>query len=83
MFVKQVTVLCNILVVEIRDPEIQENIQQEREVEYNEIFSVCSVAHFILHVRFNPKNPERFDQEIEKKKNNKVGDEFLLHAETK
>lgn len=80
MLVEQVIVLGNILVVEIRDAEVQQDIQKEGKVEKHEVLAIRSIAHFNLNVRFNTQYPERLDQQVQAKENDEIGDEFLLHV---
>lgn len=80
MLIEQVTVLSNILVVKIRNAEIKKNIQEKRKIEQREVFTICRIPNFRLHMRFNSQDPEWLDQEIEKKKDNKIGDELFLHV---
>jgi hypothetical protein len=75
MLGQQMLILSNILIIEIRYAEVEKNIQQERKIEQCEVFTVCSIAHFILNVRFNYQDPERLDKQIQEKQDNKIGDE--------
>ncbi len=75
MLREQVLILSNILVVEIRNTEVEKNIQQERKIEQREVFTVCRIAHFILNIRFNHQYPERLDKQIQEKQDNKIGNE--------
>ena len=63
------TVLCNVLIVEISNSKIQQDIQQEREIEQREVLAVRRISYFILYVRFNNQNPEWLDEQIQEKQN--------------
>ena len=75
MLGQQMLVLRNILIVEIRNAEIEKYIQQERKIEQCEVFAISSIAHFILNIRFNHQDPERLYKQIQEKQDNKIGDE--------
>ena len=80
MFVEQVIVLRDVFVVEIRDAEVEQDIQQERKIEEHEILSVSRIAHLNLHVRLNAEDPERLDEQVQAQQDNEVRNEFLLHG---
>ncbi len=80
MLGEQMIILRNILIVEIGDPEVQQDIQQERKIEQREVFAIRRISHLALHMRFDHEDPERLDHQVEEKKDNKIGDEFLLHV---
>ena len=64
MFVQQMRILGNIPVIEIRDPQIQDDIEKERKIEYDKIKAVICLPHKILNVPVNSKNKNGFDQKV-------------------
>jgi hypothetical protein len=67
MFFQQKIVLGNVSVVIVRDSDIKQNIQQQRKIEQCEIHSVSMVAHKVLHITVDTKNPERFNKKVQGK----------------
>ncbi len=80
MLVQQLLVLGNIAVVEIGYTKIEQDVENENKVEDGEVKAILLGAHRILNTPVNSKNPERLHQEVEEKKQHKVGEEFLLHV---
>jgi hypothetical protein len=72
-------VLRNVPVVEIRDPEIQKNIEEKREIENNEIEPVIRNPGDILNIPVDCKNPDRLDQQVQRQQQAKVCQKFPLH----
>jgi hypothetical protein len=79
MLVQQLDMLGNIAVVEIRDPNIEQDIKEIRKVENGEIKAVICNANCIVHDTVDPENPEWLDQEIQQEQNGKIDQEFFLH----
>ena len=61
MFIKQKIVLRNIFIVETGNPNIEQNIEQKREIKQCEIHSITFVAHHVLHCTVDSKNPKWFN----------------------
>ena len=61
MLVEQLMALRNVPVVEICDPEIQENIKKEREIQHFKVEPVIKGAYYVLNVPVDGKNPDRLD----------------------
>lgn len=59
--------LCNIAVVIVGNPNIEQNIKQHREVEQREIQTKSFVANSVLHRPVDTKNPDWFYQQIQEK----------------
>lgn len=67
MFFQQKVVLGNIAVVVICNANIKQNIQQQRKIKQCEVHSVSMVAHKVLHITVDTKNPERFNKQVQGK----------------
>jgi hypothetical protein len=80
---QQVVVLGDVPVVEIRNAEIQKNIEKKGEVEYDGIKTVIGSADRILHGKVNPEDPEGLDQQVQEKEQSEVGQKFSLHGTPK
>ena len=72
-------VLGNIPVIEIGDPQIEENIEQKGKIKNNQVKSIISHPDNILNVPVNSKNKNRLDKKIKWKKQSQVCQEFSLH----
>jgi hypothetical protein len=83
MFAQQVIVLRNIFVVEICNPEIQEDIEQERKIEQGNVISIYFSSDCDLHVPVNTQYPERLDQQVQGKDQEEISYKFALHRITK
>jgi glycosyltransferase involved in cell wall biosynthesis len=78
MFLEQVVILCNVFVIEVGDSEIEQDVEQEREIEKHVILTVRRVARLVLHGGINLQYPERFDKKIQGNKDNQVGNKLLM-----
>jgi hypothetical protein len=58
---KQLCMLGNVTVVELRKPEIEKDAKKERKLEQRVILPVRKVTHMALNLGFNDKGPERLD----------------------
>jgi len=61
----QLLVLGNIAVVEIVDPKVNQNIENEAQIEQSEVNSIFLLSYFILHLSINPQNVQGFHQHVE------------------
>ena len=68
VFRKQKVVTGDVAVVVVGDAHIEQNIQQHRKVEKCKVEPVTFIAHSILNCSVDPKDPKRFDQQIQEKK---------------
>ena len=66
MLVNEVIVLSDVLVVEIRYPEIEKDIQQEGEIENSKVHPVGFCAHRLLNGSVNTQNPERLNKQVQR-----------------
>jgi hypothetical protein len=73
MFPRQKTVLGNVPVVEIGDPDIQQDIQDHGEIKKGEIKPVTFGTHHVLDRPVYPQNPERFNQQVHENQQDQVG----------
>ena len=80
MFVKQLDMLGDIAVVEVSDPEIQQDIEQESKIEQVHVKSVIRQPHRVLNGPVNPEDPEGLDQEVQEQQQGQVYQEFFLHG---
>jgi len=80
MFSQQVVVLGNVAVIELSDPEVENNVQQKGKAENGIVESVINGSHHILHAPVNPKNPERFDEQIQEQHQCDIFQEFFEHG---
>jgi hypothetical protein len=60
-------VLCNVAVVEIGDAKIKNDVEKKRKIQNDEIKAIIPNPNNALYVEINPKNPDRLDEEIQKK----------------
>src|ERR1051326_499570 len=79
MFFEQVVVLRNVLVVEIGDPKIKEDVEQERKVEQNEVLAISSITHHLLHTGLDAQRPKWLDEKVQANENGQVCNELPLH----
>jgi len=80
MLVQQLMILGYIPVVEIGDPEIKEDIEEEGKVEDFEVETIIHHARDDLYVPVNSKNPDGFDQEVKRQQQPQVCQKFSLHS---
>lgn len=80
MLAEKVIILRNVFIIEIGDAKINENIEQERKIKNGRIQSVMRHSCCILHLHINAEYPKRLDEQIQRKHDGKVGDEFSLHV---
>ena len=64
MFIQQVIVLGNVAVIKVCDPEIENNIEEEGEIQDDKIETVIRYPNISLHGQVNPKNPYGFYEKI-------------------
>jgi len=67
VFVEQLIVLGNISVIEISNSQIEQDVEEGREIEKGKIKSVGCISNCVLHRSVHTKNPERLDQQIQEK----------------
>ena len=72
-------VLGNIPVIEIGDPKIEENVEKKGKIKNNKVKSIISYPYNILNVPVNSEYKNRFDKQVEWKKQSKVCEKFSLH----
>lgn len=65
MFLKELSVLCNIPVIKTADPKIKNNAEQQRKIKNSKIKPIILRANYILNASVNSQYPERLDQEID------------------
>jgi len=63
-------VLRYVAVVVVGDAQIEQNIENEREIEQRKIKSVLLSAHNVLHSAVDSENPERLDQQVQEDNKN-------------
>jgi hypothetical protein len=67
MLFEQKVVLRNVFIVKTGDSNIEQNIEQKREIEKGEIHSIGFVAHKVLYGAVDTKNPKRLYEQVEGK----------------
>jgi hypothetical protein len=65
MFRQQVVVLRNVLVIKIRDAEIEQDVQQEGKVEDGIIKTILLRANCILYANLHSQYPKWLDEQVE------------------
>jgi len=65
MLIQQVIILRDISVVKIRDPNIQQDIEKEGEIQHSKIKPILSRGYNVLDRTINTENPERFNQKVQ------------------
>jgi hypothetical protein len=66
MFVQQMSVLCDVSVVEVGNPKIKKDIKKEGKIEDCKIKTEFFSADRILNGPVNAKHPEGFYKQIQK-----------------
>ena len=79
MLIQQLVVLGYIPVVEIGDPEIEQDIEEKGKVKDFEVETVIHHARDDLYVPVNSENPDGFDQEVQRQQQPQVCQKFSLH----
>ena len=79
MLAQELVVLGDVPVVEIGDPEIQQDIEEKGEIEDNQVKAIIPHPHHILDVPVNPENENRLDKQVQQQKQPQVCKEFSLH----
>src|SRR5438477_191962 len=79
MLAEKVIVLRNIFIVEVRDAEVEQDVEEEGKVEEGDVITIHLSAHSDLHVAINAQYPERLDEQVQGEDEKKVGNELALH----
>ncbi len=80
MLVYQVVVLCNVPVVEVGNPEVKQDVEQEGEIEQCGIQTVGTGTNGVLYSTVDTQDPEGLDGKIQDQQEGEVGDKFPLHG---
>ena len=67
-------------VVEIIDPQVEEDVQNECKIKEGKIEAIDLLTHPVLDPYLDPEEPERFDQQIEEDQQGQVGEETLFQT---
>jgi hypothetical protein len=68
MLVQQMNMLGNVPVIEIRDACIKKDVKKKCEIENIKVKPIRFQTNRILNGPVDPENPERLDQEIQRKR---------------
>jgi len=77
MFPDKKTVLGDVAIVKIGDPQVQQDIQDHRKIEKRKIKPVTLGTHHILHRTVNTQHPKRLYQQIQENQQNQVGNKLM------
>jgi len=80
VFVKQLGMLGNVSVVEVRHSQVQEDIKEKGKIQDRKVKTEILNTDRILNRPVNAQDPERLYQEIQEKEQAQVGEEFFLHT---
>ena len=67
-------------VVIIIDPYIKQHIKDKGKVEKGEIEAIDLLTYLVLNSNFNTKEPDWFDQQVQKDQQSQVGDEVFFQT---
>ena len=73
-------VLRDVAAVEVGDAEIEQDVEEIREVEKSLVGAVGGIAEEVLHLAVDAENPERLHQQVEKQQEDDIFDEAVLHG---
>jgi len=70
------TVLGNVPVVVIGDPEVKDDVENHGEIEKSKIQAIIFCPHHILNRAVDPQDPKRLNQQVKGNQQKQVGYEF-------
>ena len=73
-------VLRDAAAVEVGDAEVEQDVEEVREVEQGLVGAVGGVAEEVLHLAVDAENPEGLHQQVEKQQEDDIFDEAVLHG---
>lgn len=80
MLLQKLMVLRDIPVVVVGNPQIEDNVEDEGDIQQGVVKAKIPVPNNDLDVPVNAENPQRLDQKIEKDDQNQVGDKLLFQG---
>ena len=70
-------------VVIVVDPHIQQHVQDECKIEKRKVKTIAFFPYLVLHPHFYTKEPEWFDQQVQKDQQRQVGKEVFFQRRIK
>ena len=67
-------------IVIIIDPRVQQHVENKGEVEKGEIETIGLFTYLVLYAHFNTKEPDWFDQQVQKDQQGQIGDEVFFQT---
>ena len=67
-------------VIKIIDPKIKQHVEDKGKVEKGEIETVTLFTYLVLHTHLDSKEPDWFDQQVQKDQQGEVGDEVFFQT---
>ena len=80
MLIQQMGILCNILIVEIGNSNIEQYVKNEGKVKYRKIDSKVFSTNYVLDGTIDAKNIEGFNQQVKQQQKTKISKKFTLHT---